>query len=127
MYRFGKVPAFIKLLLCRKPDNAWLTFCKHQGLGMGMADKAPLVEAEVIRDTFVTGIGDIQILGHNARITLYADHHATGDRSAERVIVARLVVALDTIPSGIKDVMKATWGLINHTLAMEVTEAASRH
>jgi hypothetical protein len=90
---------------------------------MGSAEKPPLVEAEVIRDTFVTGIGDIQILGHNARITLYADHHASGDRPAERVIVARLVVSIDTIPSGIKDVMKATWGLISHTLFMEVTEA----
>jgi hypothetical protein len=90
---------------------------------MGISEKPPLVEAEVIRDTFVTGIGDIEILGHNARLTFYADHHATADRAAERVIVARFVVSIDSIPSGIKDIMKATWGLISHTLTMEVSEA----
>jgi hypothetical protein len=120
---------FIKMSLCRKPDNAWLTFCRSQGLGMGSAEKPPLVEAEVIRDTFVTGIGDIEILGRNARITFYADHHAIADRGAERVIVARFVVAIDSIPSGIRDIIKATRGLVSHMLSLEVSEAdrAGRH
>lgn len=112
---------FIKMLLCRECDNAWLTFCRRQGLGM--TEKPPLVELEIIRDTFVTGIGDIEILGRNARLTFYVDHRATADRPAERVIVARFIVAIDTIPSGIKDVMKATWGLVSHVLTAEVAEA----
>lgn len=94
-----------------------------------MSDKPPLIEHEVIRDTVVTGIGDIQIMGHNARITLYADQGGSGGLPAERVVVAKLFVTLESIPSGIKDVMKATWGLVSHVLTAEVTEAdrAGRH
>ncbi len=115
--------------LCRRADNAWLSLCLLQGGGMGMSEKPPLVEAEVIRDTFVSGIGDIQILGRNARITFYADHLAAGDRAAERIIVARLVVSIDSIPSGIRDIINATGGLVSHMLSLEVSEAdrAGRH
>jgi hypothetical protein len=49
-----------------------------------------LIELEVIRDTFVTGIGDIQILGHNARIILYVDQGGRGGLPVERVVVAKL-------------------------------------
>jgi hypothetical protein len=88
-----------------------------------MNDKPPLIELEVIRDTFVTGIGDIQILGHNARIILYVEQGGSGGIPVERVIVAKLLVTLESIPSGLKDVVKATWGLISPTLFTEVTEA----
>jgi hypothetical protein len=75
---------------------------------MGSAEKPPLVELENIRDTFVTGIGDIEILGHNARITLYVDQGGRGGAPVERVVVAKLLVTLESIPSGIKDVVMAT-------------------
>lgn len=82
-----------------------------------MVDKPPLVEHEVIRDTVVTGIGDIQVMGHNVRITLYVD------QGPERVIVARLFVTLESIPSGILDIVKATGRGISHALFAEITEA----
>lgn len=75
---------------------------------MGSAEKPPLVELEIIRDTVVTGIGDIQIMGHNARITLYVDQGGSAGLPVERVVVAKLFVTLESIPSGILDVVKAT-------------------
>lgn len=94
-----------------------------------MSDKPPLVELEIIRDTFVTGIGDIQILGHNARITLYVDQGGRGGHPAERVVVAKLLVTLESIPSGILDVIRATGRGISHALFAEITEAdrSGRH
>lgn len=90
---------------------------------MGSAEKPPMVEHEVIRDTVVTGIGDIQVMGHNVRITLYVD------QGTERIVVAKLFVTLESIPSGIMDVVKATGRGISHALFAEVTEAdrAGRH
>jgi hypothetical protein len=90
---------------------------------MGSAEKPPLVEHEVIHDTVITGIGDIQILGHNVRIILYVKEGGSGGVPEEWVVRTKLFVTLESIPSGIKLVMKATWGLISHALTAEVTEA----
>jgi hypothetical protein len=93
------------------------------------AEKPPLVELEIIRDTVVTGIGDIQVMGHNARIILYVDQGGSGGVPAERVVVAKLFVTLESIPSGILDVIKATGRGISQALFTEITEAerAGRH
>jgi predicted ABC-type transport system involved in lysophospholipase L1 biosynthesis ATPase subunit len=90
---------------------------------MGSAEKPPLVEHEVIRDTVVTGIGDIQVIGHNARITLYVDQGGSGGNPEQRIVVAKLFVTLESIPSGILDVIRATGRGISHALFAEMTEA----
>lgn len=88
-----------------------------------MTDKPPLIELEIVRDTFITGIGDIQILGHNARIILYVEQGGSGGSPVERIVVTKLLVTLDSIPSGILDVIRATGRGISQALFAEITEA----
>jgi hypothetical protein len=88
-----------------------------------MCEKPPLLEVEVIRDTFVSGVGAVEILGPNARITLYVNQAAIGGGEPDRVVVDKIVVALDAIPIGIGVVLHATWHLISHWWVNDTSEA----
>lgn len=96
---------------------------------MNMQEQPELVEVDVIRDTFVSGVGDIQVMGANARVTLYVDQQALGERPAERIVVAKLIFPVDAIPACINSIMKATWHQLTHVSLLEVSIAdrAGRH
>lgn len=88
-----------------------------------MQEQAELIEVDVIHDTFVSGVGDIQVMGTNARITLYVDQQAMGARPAERIVVAKLIFPIDAIPACMNSIIKATWHQLTHVSLLEVSVA----
>lgn len=68
---------------------------------------APLVEPIAVRDTFVSGMASVETVGPGLyRLTFYADGHCTFDGRIERTIVARFIIAGETIRHSITFVLK---------------------
>lgn len=61
------------------------------------------IEPVPIQDTFITGVDRVEFLGNSiARIYLYSE------AEGQRVIVGKMVMAIEHIPDGIMAVLKAT-------------------
>lgn len=73
-----------------------------------MSDGIPLVEIEPVKDTFITGVAKVDLMGPNARITLYVKQHGTNGDPDENVVVGRIVLAIEDIPGCVKTVLLAT-------------------
>lgn len=88
-----------------------------------------LLDVEVIHDTFVSGVGQVEILGPNARITFYVEQEAVGGGEPDKIVVGKIVVAITDIPDCIKAVVMATLKRPSHLPWMEITAAdrAGRH
>ena len=77
------------------------------------------IEPVPIQDTYICGVDRVEFLGrNNVRIYLYATE---GD---QRVIVGKVVMALEDIPASIATVMKGTWSRLTH---IPLTEVALSH
>lgn len=58
----------------------------------------PLVEPTVIRDTFVSGVARMDIVGPDFyRVTFFSNGHCTFDGREERTVVARHLMAGDVV------------------------------
>lgn len=82
-----------------------LTLASAGGCIMECEDNS-LVECGIIPDTYMSGVGKVEILGPNARIWLYVDQESSG--RTERIVVAKIIVPLESIPGAIKVVLIAT-------------------
>lgn len=60
----------------------------------------PVIEPIAIEDTFISGISQIETVGSCVRFTFYVDHTG-GGRDPERVVVDKLVIALDDLPKAV--------------------------
>lgn len=76
------------------------------------------IEPVPIQDTFITGVAKVEFLGkNNVRITLCSEEEG------QRVIVGKIIVAVDDIPAVLAAVMKATWNRLTHIPLFEVAMA----
>lgn len=77
------------------------------------------IEPVPIQDTYICGVDRVEFLGKsNARLWLYAEE------AGQRVIVGKIVMALEDIPASIATVMKGTWSKLTH---IPLTEVALAH
>lgn len=76
-----------------------------------------IIEPIPVIDIFVTGVGKVEVLGRNARITLYVE------QDGERVAVGKIIVEMDNLPNCIIAIMKATWHRLTHMPIMEIESA----
>lgn len=58
-----------------------------------------LIEPFGVPDVFVSGVGEVEVLGSNVRITCYAEQKFAG--RTQKVVVARIVIAQDALPVAI--------------------------
>lgn len=63
-----------------------------------------LLEVTPVRDTFITNIGQIEVLNSCARFVLYVD------RGEHREIVQKLVMPIENVPSAIAFTVAALGG-----------------
>ena len=86
---------------------------RNRGLDVSREPPIPpqaLVEPVPIQDVFVSGIGEIEIIGPCARFILYVDQHPIGDGdiAQERVVVAKIVMPMEAIQPAIGLMMLAS-------------------
>ena len=91
--------------------------------------KNQLLDVEVIHDRFVSGVGQVEILGHNARITFFVEQEAVGGGPPDKIVIAKLVIAIADIPECIKEIAEATWSRLTHVpvLEMALADRVGRH
>src|SRR6185369_17216187 len=84
----------------------------NRGPNMRVATDAAsgLTDPTCVPDVFIEGIGLIERVGENLRITLYATRNI-GDGEVERVVVSRLVAPLGFVPIGVAQLTKAARGV----------------
>lgn len=58
----------------------------------------PMIEPIPIQDTFVLGIGAIEILGPCARFVLYSEQTSAAETAPENIIVCKIVIPIDAVP-----------------------------
>lgn len=61
----------------------------------------PVIEPIAIEDTFISGISQIETVGSCVRFTFYAMHTSRDGHEVERVIVDKLIIALDDLPKAV--------------------------
>jgi hypothetical protein len=66
-----------------------------------MDEDPPLLELSVVRDTFATGCGKVDIVGPCARFYFYAEQDSLG-MGIERVVVAKIVMPIELVPAALK-------------------------
>lgn len=77
------------------------------------------IEPIPIQDTHIMGVDRVEFLGRsNVRIWLYTEENGL------RVIVGKVVMAIEDIPTAIATVMKSTWHRLTH---IPLTEVALSH
>lgn len=71
-----------------------------------------------IQDTYITAVHRVEFLGrNNVRIHLYAEE------DGQRVIVGKIIMAIDDIPGSIATLLKATVGSVTRLSLLEVQVA----
>jgi hypothetical protein len=77
-----------------------------------------VIEPVPIQDTYIQGVHRVEFLGrNNVRIHFYSEE------DGRRVIVGKIVMAIEDIPAAIGEVMKGTWHRLTHIALTEVVIA----
>lgn len=81
------------------------------GIRVGRDTEPDIVDPACVPDTFVEGIGLIEILpGYNMRITWYQTRDL-GDGIKERQVAVRLVGSILLVPNSVRQIIGAVAGL----------------